>query len=263
MNWMKVKVILIILFLIIDVLLVGIIISKNYTGSPDNEKVTADVSEIMAANSITVPKGLISAKSFNMEIADAYPIASDSSEFLKTVKTNGTVSETGNLVYNGSEITVYDNLVHFENSDTSVSDAESLFSLMGIDFSNATLVSGGATDDGYAYTYCETYNGFEIFGSSAKITVSEGYVVSADVVWYEISRDHLRSSKTLSSAEALLDFASDKSRGNKPCSVSDITLGYSVDAGVENASVSQMIPSICITTDIGSTYFYDARSPEQ
>ena len=263
MNWMKVKIILIILFLLINILLVGVIISKQYTNTPYTDGVSEDIKDIMTSIGITVPENLISTKSYSAKTADAYPITSDNSKFLQTLKTKSSLSEKGNYIYNGSEVSFYDSLVHFENSDKSITDAETFFSLMGIDFSNAVLISRDTQDDKFIYNYTETYEDYEIFGAYAKVTVFEGYITGADIIWYEINPNNTRNAKTISNAEALLEFASDKGRGNKPCSVSDITLGYSVDAGGENAAVSQMVPCIRITTDIGSSFYYDARTPEQ
>lgn len=262
MNWMKVKIILIIFFLIINTLLIGILVSRNYDAVPDSDGIAGDVYEILKSRDITVDRDMISTESSVSETADAYPVSSRESAFLKNIDQKAEKTEDGRFVYNGSVIEIFENLVHLDSTDGLYSDPETYFKSVGIDFSGAQLISSEGNDTEGSFVYCETYDGIEIFGTKATVRKSGGIILSADITWYEISGIRSPELKTISFADALLDFAADKSRGNKPCTIIDIARGFSVDAGVENASVSQMVPSIRVTTAIGSSFYYDARSPE-
>lgn len=262
MNWMKVKVILIILFLFINIMLVGVLVTKNYNAEPDRAGISEDVYDILTANDISIDKSLIDAEAGYAGIADAYPVSSVESAFMKNIASNGEMTEDGKLMFNGSVIEVFDNLVHFDSVNGRYTQAKAYFESVGIDFSGAHLVSSEGNDSEGSAVYCEKYDGHEIFGTKATVKKSGGVIVSADVVWYEITEPRSGNSRTISYADALLDFAADKGRGNKPCTVVDISRGFSVDAGAETASVSQMIPCIRVTTAIGSSFYYDARSPE-
>lgn len=263
MNWMKVKIILIIFFLIINALLVGILVSRNLDTVPNSESISHDVYDILKARNITVDRQIIDTSYGLAKAADAYPVSSEESDFLSNLISKSEKDENGNFIYNGSVIGIFDNLVHFESVDKKYNDAEAYFESVGFDFKDAYPVSSEGTETDGTVIYLEKIDGLEVFGAKATVKISSGKVSSADVVWYEITEGHSKNTKTISIADALLDFAADKSRGNKPCTVSQATRGFSVDAGTENASVSQVIPCIRITTDIGSSFYYDARSPEQ
>ena len=262
MNWMKVKIILIIFFLIINALLVSILVSRNYDGTFDSEGIAGDVYEILGKRDISVERDMIKTESVTSKTAYAYPVSSEESAFFGNLVANAEKTEDGKYLYNGSLIEVYDNFVHFDSLDGLYKNEKDYFESVGIDFDDSRLISEESNDADGIFVYYETYDRMEIFGTRATVKKTAGVVVSADIVWYEISEEDSKSAKTISFADALLDFAADKGRGNKPCAVVDITRGFSVDAGSESVSVSQMIPAIRLTTEIGSNFYYDARSPQ-
>ncbi len=258
MNWTKVKVILIILFLIINMILAGILINRSYNTA---DSLSVDITEILRARNITVAPHLVKTAGGTAKISDACPITSESSEFLKNLKTTAQLTEDGTYVTDSFKVSVYGDFVHIEVLKSSFSSAEQLFDALGLDFSSA--IYEGKTENETVYHYIEGYENHGIFGTMADVTITENTVKSADIAWYELSGKHEQFLETISFADALLNFASDKARGTQGCTVSEITFGYSVDAEDVAASASQMIPCIRITTDIGSSFYYDARRPEQ
>lgn len=272
MNWTKVKVILIILFALINVMLAGVLYSKNSDDSHFSKQTLDEVKTILKNNNIEVPDKFISSETEIMSIPEATPIMSYESSFIKGIQGAAELNEKGDFIIGNTAVSVYEDVVHFENSEEGTAEntggeeaklaAEKYFSDFGIDIS-AGFESAVRNGDEFTLKYVQKYNGFDIFGASGEVTVRGGAVSSANIVWYEISDKHIQSAKTVSPAEALLDFAADKTRGEKGCAVAAVVRGYTAQSD-SGASVrnTQLIPSVKITTDIGSEFFYDIRNPE-
>lgn len=271
MNWTKVKVILIILFALINLVLAGVLYSKNTDDSRFSEQTIDEIKDILEKNNIEVPDRFVTSETENMLIPEATPIMSYDSAFVKKLKSTAQLNEKGDFITDDTAVSVYEDVVHFENAAEPVSEstnenearlaAEKYFSGFGIDISGCfeSAVKNGST---FTLKYTQKYQNFDIFGSSAEIFMSGGEVESANVTWYEISDEHIQSAKTVSPAEALLYFAADKTRGGKSCAVRAVTLGYTAQSETgANIRNTQLIPSAKITTDIGSEFFYDIRNP--
>lgn len=271
MNWTKVKVILIILFAMINLMLAGVLYSKSSDDSRFSKQTLNEIKTILKNNNIEVPDKLVSAETEVMSIPEATPVMSYESSFLNKIKSVAELNEKGDFIIGSTAISVYEDVVHFENSAETASEnigeeearlaAEKYFSELGIDISSGFE---GAVGNGDTLTlkYVQKYKGFDIFGAYGEVVVKGGAVSSANIVWYEISDKHIQSAKIVSPAEALLDFAADKTRGEKGCAVVALELGYTAQSD-SGASVrnTQLIPSAKITTDIGSEFFYDIRNP--
>lgn len=271
MNWTKVKVILIILFALINLMLAGVLYSKSSDDSRFSEQTLDEIKAILKNNNIEVPDKLVSAETEVMSIPEATPVMSYESSFLNKIQSAAALNEKGDYIIGSTAISVYEDVVHFENSAETASEntgekearlaAEKYFSELGIDISSGFEGASG-NGDTLTLKYVQKYNGFDIFGAYGEVVVKGGAVRNANIVWYEISDKHIQSAKIVSPAEALLDFAADKTRGEKGCAVVALELGYTAQSD-SGASVrnTQLIPSAKITTDIGSEFFYDIRNP--
>ena len=271
MNWTKVKIILIILFVLINIMLVGVLYSKNTDDSHFSAQTLDEIKTILKNNDINVSDKFVSSETKTMSIPEATPIMSYESSFVKRIQDVAELDEKGNFLINGSVVSVCEDVVHFENTAEIATEgkseeeaklaAEKYFSALGIDISDCfeSAIKNGNT---FTLKYVQKYNGLEIFGASVEAVVKGKTVSSADVIWYEISDKHIQSAKTISMAEALIDFAADKTRGEKGCTVISVMLGYTAQADyAESIRNTQLIPSAKITTDIGSEFFYDIRNP--
>lgn len=271
MNWTKVKVILIILFALINIMLAGVLYSKNTDDSRFSGRTLEEIKTILKNNNIEVPDKFVISDTETMSIPEATPIMSYESSFIKKIRSTAELNEKGDFIIGNTAVSVYEDIVHFENTAESSGGAsgeeeaklaaEKYFSEFGLDISGGFE---GAVGNGGAFTlkYVQKYNGFDVFGAYGEVFVNGGTVSSANIVWYEISDNHIQSARTVSPAEVLLDFAADKTRGEKACAVDSLVLGYTAQSD-SGASVrnTQLIPSAKITTDIGSEFFYDIRNP--
>ncbi len=271
MNWMKVKVILIILFALINIMLISILIAWKRDDGVLTENSVEDIYQIMIDNRINVSRDFIDIQLSEMKITDVIPISSSESGFLEKLSGKAVLLPEGTYVYDNSRVMVYENFVQFENDgeisgkteeDKAEENIRKYFKKFGFDFKNAGLEKSEHTDEGLKLTYSQIYDGYKIFGAGATVLMEGNTVKSASVFWNEIPDSHYQSIETISFAEALLNFAGDKTRGKKGYKVESIEMGYSVESQDGRVSESQMIPCIRITTDIGSSFFYDARSLE-
>ena len=73
MNWTKVKVILIILFVLINLMLVGILLNKNADDSSFSQQTLEEIKTILEKNNIEADDGLITPEVRNMSVPEAVP----------------------------------------------------------------------------------------------------------------------------------------------------------------------------------------------
>lgn len=268
MNWTKVKVILIILFVLINLMLVGILLNKNADDSSFSQQTLMEIKTILEKNNIEADDGLITPEVRNMSVPEAVPIMSDNSSFVKMLQKKGMLNEKGDYIIGNVTVSVYEDVVHFENSgDTAVSGSnieeavERFFLGFGIDTAES-VAEKTENGDSTELRYIQSYDGFEIFGTYVDVIVANNVIKSANLYWYEISNTNIQTAETVSRAEALLDFAADKTRGGKACRVKSVTVGYAAEAAAaESVMNTQLIPTARITTSIGSEFFYDIRNP--
>ena len=86
MNWTKVKVILIILFVLINLMLVGILLNKNADDSSFSQQTLMEIKTILEKNNIEADDGLITPEVRNMSVPEAVPIMSHNSSFVKMLQ---------------------------------------------------------------------------------------------------------------------------------------------------------------------------------
>lgn len=269
MNWTKVKIILIVLFVFVNIMLIGILYGRNTDDSKLSAEYLNEIKIILSKNGIEADSKLITSETADMTIPEATPITSYNSSFVKQLQKDRTISEKGDFVSENTVVSVYEDVVHIENSGeaentlySAEESAEKFFSEFGIDVSGC-LETRTEKDNTVVLKYVQKYNGYDIFGSYAEAEFCENTIKSANIVWYEISEKNIQSAKTISSAEVLLDFAADKTRGVRDYAVKSVSLGYTAETdGTGTVQKAQMIPTAEITTDIDSIFFYDIRNPE-
>lgn len=250
-------------------MLVGVLYSKTTEVGGFDAELLSEVKSILSENGVEVDGRFVTSETKDMLIPEVTPVTSRNSELVKTLEKNGELNDNGDFLIEGSTVSVYEDVVHFENTEggensakTPEGAAEEYFSRFGLNLKGC-LVGKDENGGGAVLRYVQKYDGFEVFGSYAEVKVEGGEVKSANVVWYEISDKRAPKTRTVSTAEALIDFAADKTRGEKACKVESVVLGYVAETdGSGTVRNTQMIPSVKVETSIGSSFYYDIRNPE-
>lgn len=277
MNWPRVKMILIILFLCINIFLLYNMFSSSWRSSSIDRQTIANVVEILSKNGITVNGDLIAPRVKAMKSADARNITNINSAFMKGLEENGwTEDGQGRFERDGSVLTIDKDKIYYENPNPQESDKElkqkQVASLvvkelgkLSLDVDGILLQGMEQTETGYRLHYAQSYDGYEIFGTYLTVTVTNGGISALEGVWLDLIETQYGKHPILHSVKALLSFVQDSTRPEGESEITAVTPGYYIGEMQENVShiTMQMVPCWQITTATGKEYYYDARNPEE
>ncbi len=232
MNWERVKNFLIILFIAINIFLVGFMFNSVRTSTSVNKSVVADTVSILNANNIAINADIIPSSISNPGTFDVVAIDVDSSyESPKTLTAGNTESEVKKAL-----------------KVLGVKD----FEISKIDDTN--------------YSVMQKTDGYFIFDSGITAKIS-GNNITLNGVWYKQQTkpkaEGYSDGGIVYVTGVLIDFINNADRNPSIHNeVTGIDIGYCVpryDSGMEHKSMPA-VPCYSITTANGSSFLYEAGS---
>ncbi|MBQ8588701.1 MAG: hypothetical protein IJ454_04840 [Clostridia bacterium] len=248
MNLGKVKTFLIVLFLGINIYLLGsMYMSSRFFVDKDSVKATVD---ILARYDITV----------NEETVPDYTIN------LRNIDTENTIY-TENFEKDGFDISGNRFRCEIKREDKKgagsvVKEVKSFLESSGFETRHMKFIKSDKADTWYI---CGYVSGYRIFDSTIKLTVQEDkYILSG--TWFEPMSDKIRSHQRTRSTVYITDVLIDMTHNenimtNAPFEITDIDYGYLAGKpyGNGNHLTASALPYYRIKDSKGNVYYYDAQ----
>lgn len=252
MNWERIKTFLIVVFVLINLFLIGFMTLSFYTSTSVSNETIADTVEILAANHITVDPSIIPRSVSNLQNFDVRSITMD-----ETFPGTQTVDETGRFSY----VAACDETVTMRNAKSA---AERLIKDAGIR-KYAQVGQPQQTETGIEVTVTQKIKRYPVFNSVITI-VFAGKTATVSGCWYqpETMPHAAHGGRDLVYiTSVLVDFITNPDRP-ETAEISSIAFGYRVsdyDSGLTHKTIPA-VPCYRITTADGGNYDYNARTGE-
>ncbi len=268
MNWSKVKSIMIVFLILVNLSFLTYIVYEEVRTNKRNEQMAETVTMLLQSRGITVDKKLV-AKSASTENADslyADNFISNYESFAKTalgetatkIDTNKFKSELGTLLFKGDcfEIKALDKKNLYISKITKVNAqgvAKEYLTKLGIDTKNAKkeIVEENSL---FKVKFYENINELPVFNSGIEIIMNSTGIVWVSGNWYNVNSKNSSISELKNVSGILVDYMN----SGKKSEITNIELGYSIhDTNTYHESVF-LTPVWKITDASGVTYI-DAR----
>lgn len=268
MNWSKVKSIMIVFLILVNLSFLTYIVYEEVRTNKRNEQMAETVTMLLGSRGITVDKKLV-AKSLKIENAQslyAYNFISNYEGFAKTalgetatkIDTNNFKSELGTLSFKGDcfEIKASNEKNLYISKITKVnaqSVAKEYLKKLEIDTKNAKkeILEENSL---LKVKFYENINELPVFNSEIEITMNSSGIVGVCGNWYNVNSQNSSMSELKNISGILVDYMNIK----KKSEITNIELGYSIhDTNTYHESVF-LTPVWKITDASGVTYI-DAR----
>ena len=268
MNWSKVKSIMIVFLILVNLSFLTYIVYEEVRTSKRNDQMAETVTNLLESRGISVDKKLVakSARTENAQSLYADNFISDYDTFSKIVlgetvtkvDTNNYKSELGTLQFKGDcfEIKASDKKNLYSSKITKVtaqSVAKKYLTMLGINIKNATreIIEENSL---FKVKFNETINELPVFNSQIEIIMNSTGIIYASGNWYNINSQNSSISELKNVSGILVDYMNSK----KKSEITNIELGYSIhDTNTYHESVF-LTPVWKITDASGVTYI-DAR----
>ncbi len=268
MNWSKVKSIMIVFLILVNLSFLTYIVYEEVHTNKRNEQMAETVTALLESRGITVDKALVakSAKTENAQSLYADNFITDYRNFagvvfgetVTTVGTNSFKSELGTLNFKGDyfEIKAYDGK-NLYNSKITKANAQSIakdyLTKLGINLKNSKKE---LTEENslFKIKFFENINEFPVFNSGIELVLNSTGIISVSGNWYNMSTQNSSISELKNLSGVLIDYMNT----GKQSKITNIELGYSIhDTSTYHESVF-LTPVWKITDTSGVTYI-DAR----
>lgn len=278
MDWSKSKTWLILLFLCINIFLLGYLLNINISTSYIDKDTIEQTIAVLNRNDVSIDASLIPAKIPSigtMEVTNALEDPRVLADFV--LGRSYSVSDSGKIFSKGSkQLSVAGDMIYYIDDapeehlgglapETAEKIATQRLSSYGFDLSNAKTNVSPQEDGSFLVRVEQTLEAVTLFDSWFEIQVSPDGIRSFEGSWFIPSgkKDFFdrNATKVKLITSVLIDFLSDPTRPRQQTmSIVDISLGYTTGAkGTFHKEVTAM-PVWRITTDDGRIYLYDARS---
>lgn len=268
MYWYKVKNLLIVMFIIINLFLISFIVQGHvFRQKAEYDKMEA-LNSALNANNISVADGIISSETSTLKTTTAENIIPHEKNLPETFFKGNyeTVQEDDITKYKQGSKTVYtqNGKLYFSDSnlkpdtalsEKNISDAVKILSGYGFNISSAQPKISGNT-----INFIYKFNDLPLFENNLSVKMSGERIASLSGYFIKINNEYSDEIRIKSTADILIDFIQDEKRTDKVRKVTSISLGYSLllaDSSVDFKH-TETIPTYKITTDNNETYFYDA-----
>lgn len=257
MHWTRVKTILIVVFVVIDIVLISSIIMTSYTAPTIDDTIIEDTISILGRNNIKLPKEVVPKTIRKMGVVELRNAWTDNDK-AASVLTGGAVSKS---------VTFSENTFHFTDSNpvavtASKEGYKQSFESMGIyadeDFIEKTETTVSARQSIGDSVIFET-------GIVAE-TAENGGIAKANGYWILFDTEGSISTKTASQltpiTSVLINFTENPYKNQTGEEITLIETGYSL-GNIYRDTVHKLvsvIPAYKITTASGSYYMYDAMT---
>lgn len=253
MNWERIKTFLIIVFVLINLFLIGYMTLTFRTSTSVSSETIRDTVEILAANQITLDAALIPRSVDNLQNFDVRSLATEDG-----FPGAQTLDEAGRFSYRAS----CDEDVTLRNAK---SMAEQLLEDAGIHSYAQIGEPQQLADGGIQVVIGQRIRRYAVFNSEI-IMVFRGRTATVSGTWYQpetLPRAVHGGRDLVYVTSVLVDFINNPDRP-AAASITAISYGYRVsdyDSGLTHQTIPA-VPCYRITTSDGGVYDYDARTGE-
>lgn len=253
MNWERIKSFLIVVFVLINLFLIGFMALSFYTSTSVSNETIADTVEILAANQITLDPDIIPRSVGNLQNFDVRNMATDGA-----FPGSYTVDEIGRFSYS----VTLDETVSLRNAK---SVTERLLKEAGIR-EYASIGQPQLQQDGsIQIAVAQTIQRYTVFNSTVAVRFMEN-TATVSGSWYqpETMPRTVRGGRDLVYiTSVLVDFINNPERP-AATAISSIAFGYRVsdyNSGLTHKTIPA-VPCYRIVTADGAVYDYNARTGE-
>ncbi len=269
MNWSKVKSIMIVFLILVNLSFLTYIVYEEVRSDKRNEQMAETVTTLLESRGITIDKNLVanSAKTENAESLYADNFISDYEVFAKIVLgetviksgTNSFKSELGTLTFKGDRFelkaqadkNLYTSKITKVNAQNIASE---YLNKIGIDtkIAKKELIEENSV---FKIKYVENINELPLFNSGIELISNSTGIISVSGNWYNISSQNSSISELKNVSGVLIDYMNT----GKKSEITNIELGYSIhDTSTYHESVF-LTPVWKITDSNDSVTYIDAR----
>lgn len=257
MHWTRVKTILIMVFLVIDIVLVSSIIMTSYSAPTIEETLIEDTVSILGRNNIKADKSVIPRTIQKMGMVELRNAWTDDSK-AAAVLTGGDMAKT---------VSFSENEFHFTDSDPaavifSKEGYKQAFEKMGIYANEENIKISGTT-----VTAKQSIGNGAIFETEVFAETAEnGGIAKANGYWILFDAEGSISTKTASQltpiTSVLINFTENPYKNPDGEEITLIETGYSLGTIYRDTmhKLVSVIPAYKITTLSGNYYMYDAMT---
>lgn len=277
MEWSKAKNWLILLFLCINLFLIGYIINRNIQSSYIDPDTIQQTVAVLEKNSITIDTAIIPTKIPSVGTLEVRNALTDPQELATIVLGNNyTASSSGNIFTKDTkQLSVAGDMIFYVNNDSKERINNLVeqnvggvvmqrFASYGFDMTHATAKVVQKESGQYRVLVEQTVDSYTLFDSFFDVVISQNGLHSFEGSWFvpvekkDFFHRDIKQVKPVTSV--LIDFLSDPRRPkDKPVTITDISLGYTCGGKDTFHKAVTAMPVWRITTDDGRSYDYDAR----
>ena len=251
MNWSKVKTVLIILFLAIDIFLVIWNIRLQNEAGAVGKKTIENTAKLLAARGIELPEGTVTEQIPELKGISVRNAVASEAEFVGNVL-GGRYKKEDNTFYNeNSMVKITGNSFEIESNVTikSAADAEKWLEELG--FSLKDTVKAEYRGE---FVIRSTYKGREIYGSKISVKPEGGKTRAYGSFFYVI--EDSETDDDIVHVTAVLPKLIQEGISN--CSVSSVKIGYRVENSEGKFAEATAKPAYKILLSDGREIFYNA-----
>ena len=270
MNWGKVKTILIIFFLFVDVFLALNVFPGNKK-EPTQDTINQTV-EVLASRGISVSRDIVVQKRREYKTIEADNAIEDYEKFARTRLGDDINAVNGtSFSGNGGKVRFNGELFTFEAAETvqgdavgTASDAQNIAKKYLVDLLpdlNKADVSSSIIPDGYRIVFTNKLGGMPLFNSQVTVDVCMGSVKKISGSWFYKTESSGNENNLKSITSALIECISMFETG-KGTEITSIDLGYTLFEENTYHKSAVLIPVWQICTANGQEIHIDARSSE-
>lgn len=270
MYWYKVKNVLIILFAVINLFLIGVIVTGRIQTRRQAQELAETLLLVLQSNQIDIDEDIIPDRTPAMSSITVVNMISDDMEFAKSMLGSAAHKQTddeGRPCYVSGNKTLYIDKGSFYykdaalegkavQTDSDAQNAKAALAQMGFDMSDALH-----SLEGRHIVFTCYFEKAPIFVTELTLEMS-GDIAEAQGYLISLNKNDVYEKHTVRSAmDALADFLQDSSRPRTPLKIEEITLGYSILLGEDgvNFTTAEAVPTYRIVTSDSASYYYDAR----
>ena len=270
MNWSKVKSIMIVFLILVNLAFLSYIVFDNALQRKQNEQMAQATASLLQSRNISADEKLIAdcAKYERVQSVYVNNAVSDNKDFAKKILGENAVlksdniysSELGKIEYSGDffNASAKENKLLFAetvSSSNAKKTADNYLAKIGIDTkkSQSKLIED---NNKYKIIYSKSINSLPIFRTELTVEMNSKGVVGLFGIWYNINTQKSPEIKLKSISGILVEYMNEKTSENDQ--INDISLGYdTLNPNTYHESMF-LTPVWQISDNTGTTYL-DAR----
>ena len=259
MDWYRMKTVLIILFLGINLFLAALLGYESYSEHKVDQVKTEAILQTLERGGIKVEARLRPSSPRLRALRLENPYA-DSFAFAARVLGDGAHHQENTFEKDGNKLSFTENGFIFEAASPAVppqkkhiTSLKSALEAMGLSMRYAT----GKTENN-AVIFTQKVDGVPLFGAQLRVMpCADGSVSRIQGTWANIADIYGEKSRVVLPAQALLTFLQEGTHEGE--TITDATCGYSVLLSDGAYRTADAVPAWRIETESGTVFFYDAR----